>query len=335
MRRRNFIAGCASGIVAATVLRAENRISGEHAQHVAALIACKEHEVSGNVDQFVHDFHTDCLRVEPGTLRPITGRQALADAQTKSSSERKLVYFYYRQPQVVVAGNYGLVICNYEAGYDAGGQIIEESGKASHILLSGGRTPTIALQMEVPNIYHGSYGALGTAITSPHLGIFPVRGLGPQPNADAQGAGGGEKDALYTEVQRINNAWLAGRTNDVLRNASKSGVFLIGDYSPFYITGTNEVKHHFDDFYKTSRVNAIQSQDPTVRVWGDSAAVYFNFNLDYNLGGKPRKAPGRGVYTFTRNTGAKPGAPKALTVCAASHLVNKEVGDPYPQGGNS
>ena len=330
MRRRNFIAGCASGIVTATVLRADNRISGDHSQHISALITCKEHEASGNTDRFVHAYHAECLRVVPGALRPIVGRQALADSQQKSASERKLVYFYYRQPQVVVAGGYALVICNYEAGYDAGGQIVEESGKASHILLTGGKSPAIGLQMEVPNLYHGSYGSLGTALTSPHFGIFPVRGLGP--NAD-QSAGGGEKDALYAEVQRVNNAWLGGRTNEVLRNASKSGVFLIGDYSPYYITGTDEVRHHFDDFYKTSKVHSIQSQDPVVRLWGDTAAVYFNFNLDYNLGGKERKAPGRGVYTFTRNRGLKPGAPKELAVCAASHLVNKEVGDPYPGGG--
>src|SRR5215471_1974139 len=139
MRRRDFIVGCASGVAAATVLRTEARAYDHNDQHLGALLKCKRHEVAGETDAFAHTFHTDCLRVDPSSLRPLVGRQMIADSHQKNASERKLVYFYYRQPQVVPIGNAAVVICNYEAGYDTGGgQIIEESGKSSHVVTSGG-----------------------------------------------------------------------------------------------------------------------------------------------------------------------------------------------------
>jgi hypothetical protein len=125
-------------------------------------------------------------------------------------------------------------------------------------------------------------------------------------------------------VQKINDAWVSGNPADILKLANKSGVFLIGDYSPFFIAGAGAIKEHFADFYKTSKVNSLRSQNPVVRIWGDTAAVYFDFDLDYNLGGKSRRSPGRAVYTFAR-TGAW-----RMAACAASHLVLKNIGDPYP-----
>ena len=108
-------------------------------------------------------------------------------------------------------------------------------------------------------------------------------------------------------------------------------MFLIGDYSPYYITGTDEVREHFADFYKTSRVNAIRELQPTVKIWGDTAAVAFTFDLDYTINNVNRRAPGRAVYTFARRGAAR--LPWGMAACAASHLVQGDIGDPYPLPG--
>lgn len=343
MRRRDFIVGCASGLVTAKVLSAQTRSSDSSSSKAAlsALMACRQHEANGDYDRFHKSFHSSALRCEPGTLGPLVGANNIAQACEKNAKARKLVYHYYRQPHVLNAGGASIVVSNYEAAYKRGDKIFEETGKCSNVVLNSG----IAVEMLVPNFQPGAYGALGTAFSTPTWGIYPVRALNLA--HENQSAGGGEKDALYAEVKRINTAWLSGDPTAVLKNANKSGLFLIGDYSPYFITGTEEIKQHFADFYKTSKVNSIRSLDPVVQIFGDSAAVYFNFDLDYVLGGKPRRAPGRAIYTFVRGEGtsrAAAGTPhledvafrpavgpvSSVTTCAASHLVTPDVGDPYP-----
>lgn len=326
MRRRDFMASCASGFLVAslpTLHAAEKQHSTSSAGAIAALKAAKQLQLDGKFEEMRKAFHSDSLYVEPGSLTPVGGRAAIVDSIRASAQSRKLLYFYYRQPETLKVGNSAIVISNYEAGYDTGGQTIEETGKSSSVVLLSATPPLIALEMQVPNLYAGSYGALGTALTSKHLGIFPVRALG-QPATQPKGAGGGEKDVLYDEVQKINNAWVTGNPADILNLANTSGVYLIGDYSPYYIAGTEAVKEHFADFYKTSKVNSLRSQDPLVQIWGDTAGVYFDFDLDYNLGGKNRRSPGRAVYTFARTGSWR------MAACAASHLVLKSIGDPYP-----
>jgi hypothetical protein len=351
MHRRNFITSCASGVVAATVLRGQTlhgqtRSSDMSAKAISTLVAARQLEVSGNFEGLRKAFHSDALRVEPSALEPIIGRAAIVDSLQKTVQERKLLYLYYRQPQALVVGNAAIVISNYEAGYDNGGKTVEETGKSSNVVLMGPNPPIIAFEMLVPNLNAGSYGALGTALT-PHLGVFPLRAI--DLNA-TKGAGSRANDVLYSEVQQINNAWVTGNANDLLKHVNKAGIFLIGDYSPFYIAGVEDVKQHFADFYKTSKVNSIRTLDPQVRIWGEVAAVYFSFDLDYNLGGKSRRSPGRAVYTFTRSNSrtasigsgvartvafnpagiSDPPPPWDLTACSASHVVLNTIGDPYP-----
>ena len=78
----------------------------------------------------------------------------------------------------------------------------------------------------------------------------------------------------------------------------------------------------------------------------------FDFDLDYSINNVRRRAPGRGVYTFVRSGQAGGGGgdgaglarvrsdvhfasntasfgDPSMTVCAASHIVGGEIGDPY------
>jgi len=337
MHRRDFVSCCVSGAVVASLpiaLAAQTVGSGRSRKAISALEAAKELEVKDDSARLLKAYHSDALRVDPTTLDAQVGRAAINDSLRKATRERRLLYFYYRQPEFLEVGNSVLVVSNYEAGYDSGGQTLEETGKTSNVVLVGPNPPLIALEVIVPNLYAGSYGALGTALTSRHLGIYPLRALGPA-TTEAKSAGGGENDVLYSRVRSINNAWVTGDPEDILKSASKAGVFLIGDYSPFYLSGADAIKKHFADFYKTSKVNSLKSLDPQVRIWGDTAAVYFNFDLDYVLAGKSRRSPGRAAYTFVRGgvAGAVPHGTATswkMAACAASHLVAKSIGDPYP-----
>jgi len=300
--------------------------TGERDKAVSTLNAAKQLEISGNFDGLRKAFHSDAMQVHPGSLQANLGRAAILEAKRTNASEQKLLYFYYRQPTVFRAGNSALVVSNYEAGYDVGGKTVEDTGKSSSIVLMGSDPPLIALDVIVPNLYAGSYGARGTALAPPRFGLYPLRALGQEAATEAVSAGGGENDVLYSQVRKINSTWVSGDANALLKMANASVLSLVGDYSPYYIAGSDAIKEHFADFYKTSKVNFVRSIDPAVRIWGESSAVYFNFDLSYVVNGRNLRSPGRGVYTF-----AKSGSGAAvLTHCAASHLVSRSIGDPYP-----
>jgi len=339
MHRRAFVASCAAGSVALGVSKAQPANAATRA--LAALNQLRQAQIGGDAAKLTASYHSDAMLMDPGVLEPLIGRAAIVNAARSNATQRKLLYYYYRQPQVVTVGNSSVVISNYEAGYQTGSQTVEETGKSSSVVLLSANPPLIALDVNIPNYLGGSsYGPLGTPLT-PHYGIFPVRALGPAPTATATGAGGGENDVLFAQVKQIDAAWVAGNANDLLSHANPSGTFLIGDYSPFYITGDDQIRQHFADFYKTSKVNSIHELNPSVQIWGESAAVAFTFNLDYMLGGRKGQSTGRGVYTFTKGsapaTNAKAAAVKAapagawrMAACAASHLVLRNIGDPYP-----
>jgi hypothetical protein len=326
MDRRTFLGTCITGVATAAVAEAQPPVDAR-AKALAALRSARQQEIAGNADRVRLAFHSDALRVEPDVLAPSIGRAAIGESLRATGRERKPVYFYYRQPQVRMFGSMALVVSNYEAGYDEAGKTVEDTGKVVNLVLTAPTPPVIALDVIVPNLYAGSYGALGAALAPPHFGLYPVRALGPATQPPTS-AGGGENDILFRQVQEIDRAWVTGNANDLLRRADRGGVFLIGDYSPYYITGSDDIRQHFQDFYKTSRVNALRELNPTVKIWGTVAAVSFNFDLDYVLGGAQRRSPGRAVYVFNQRGAV--GVPWAMAACAASHLVTRNIGDPYP-----
>lgn len=335
MRRRDFMVSCASGVAAASVVGFMPGVAtrsfaetGEGDKAVSALNAAKQLEANGNFGELSKAFHSDAMIVNPNSLQPNLGRAAIVDSMRSNASEQKLLYFYYRQPKVFRAGSAAVVVSNYEAGYSVNGSTVEDSGKTSSVILMGSDPPLIALDVIVPNLYAGSYGSLGTALSPPHFGLYPLRSLGQEAAAEVISAGGGENDVLYSQVRKINSTWVSGDANQLLKLANASGIVLIGDYSAFYVTGSDAIKQHFADFYKTSKVNFVRSVDPTVRIWGDAAVVYFNFDLSYVVNGKNLRSPGRGAYTLTKGTGGA--SPWLASVCAASHIVARSIGDPYP-----
>src|SRR5215831_964351 len=136
MLRRVFLASCAAGPVALKVAEAQQP-AGVAARALAALNQLRQAEIAGAADRLASAYHSDAILMDPGILEPAVGRAAIATAARTNTRQRKLLYHYYRQPQVVAVGNSAVVVTNYEAGYDAGGQTVEETGKSSSVVLVG------------------------------------------------------------------------------------------------------------------------------------------------------------------------------------------------------
>jgi hypothetical protein len=337
MQRRTFLRSSVAGVITgslATHLESAHAAptpQDASARALAALRAARRLETQGNLAGLRTTYHSDAVLLDPALAKPSVGRAEIVASMSAVAPQRRLLYFYYRQPQVVQAGNAALVVSNYESGYRVGDSTVEDSGKTANVVLLGPNPPLIAQEVRVPNIYAGSYGSLGTALARPRIGRFPLRALGQPPFRVPTTAGGGENDVLFGLVRRIDRAWVEGRPEEILRMSNPSGTFLIGDYSPFYITGTEALREHFADFYSTGRVTSLQELSPVVRIWGNMAAVAFDFDLDYAINNQQRRAPGRAVYTFVRTT-AVPGR-WTMVACAATHLVAANIGDPYPLPG--
>jgi ketosteroid isomerase-like protein len=339
MRRRKFIGTSALGAVAATraaatpaaaIAKARAASSTATESALAALNAARRLEIKGDFAGLPSSYHSDAIVVEPSSLKPSIGRAAIKDTLAKKAKGQKLVYFYYRQPQVSVSGNSAFVVSNFESGYDTGdGKPIEYTGKSASVILLGAQPPLIAQEVLVPNIQAGGYGPLGRALGPTPFGIFPMRALGRDP-IPAASAGGGEKDVLLAQVRKIHAAWVARDTSALLKYSSKDSVFLMGDYSPFYVSGVADLEQHFADFYKEGSVKYVRETEVTVGIWGDAAVVAFTFDLDYAINGASRRSPGRGVYAFERVAGTW-----GMRYCAATHLVARNIGDPYPVPGAS
>src|SRR5260370_6636093 len=74
MRRRDFVACCASGFLVAsvpTLQGAENQGSNSGSGAISALKAAKQLQVYGKFEEMRKAFHSDALFVEPGSLTPI------------------------------------------------------------------------------------------------------------------------------------------------------------------------------------------------------------------------------------------------------------------------
>ena len=333
MQRRSFISSAIGGAAAGALTAKLGPTSIAEAAHIqpsaatralTALRSARRTEVGRDAARLRTGYHSDALRLDPASVTPLIGRAAVSAALAPPAADKELLYFYYRQPQVVVHGNAALVVSNYESGQNVGGRTVEDSGKTTSIVLLGPNPPLIAAEAVVPNIYAGSYGALGTALARPRFGKFPLRALGQPPVRAATTAGGGENDIVFNLVRRINAAWVQAQPNEILGMADPSGVFLIGDYSPYYISGSDAIREHFADFYRTGSVTSIREINPQVKLWGNVAAVTFDFDLDYTVNNQQRRAPGHAMYTFART-----GTRWAMSSCSATHLVNANIGDPY------
>lgn len=276
-------------------------------------------------------YHPEAMLFEPNTLHVTVGNTAIIETQQRIAEKRRQLYFYTRQPKVLVSGKSALMVANFEQGEEVGGQIIETNGKALYVLSQGQEPQLVSAQIVVPNLNAGSYGPLGTAQSSNPFGVFPSKAL-PAPGENPPLPADPLHRTLIGNMERINAGWAEGNIDKLLTNYNTQGAFSLGDFGPFYLSGHDEVRKHFEDFYATSKVNYIKAFNPVVRVYEDIAAVAFQFDSELVVSGKTIRSPGKGVYVFT-NTTSNPTSTDPnhwrMAGCVETSFVAREIGDAY------
>jgi hypothetical protein len=297
------------------------------------IVEAKKHEVRRDLGSLHDKLHPEAVRVDPATLKPIVGRGAIVQALKEELDKRTPLYFYLRQPRTMTFGKTELTIANFETGVKVDGKTVEMNGKAMYVSVLGADTPRICAEVLVPNLNAGAYGSLGTALTPPEsqFGIFPYRSV-PPPDAQAAPLSNKTEATLFAQVRQINESWAKGDTAKLYSYYNPTGAFAMGDYSPFYLDGMQAVREHFDDFYRTSKVDYIREFDPVVRIFGEIALVAYGFDSQLEVSGAKVRSPGKSVYVFTR-AGLSASAQWTLAACDESSIVYREIGDPYPTAG--
>lgn len=300
---------------------------------VKSVEALKEAEVKANIPVLASVYHKEAVLVEPTVLQPaIVGKESIIEARRKAlEQKRKPLYFYVRQPKVLVnaSGRSALMVSNYEQGEEVAGKLVETNGKAMFTVLQLEDVNMVSGQVLVPNLNAGTYGPLGTAITAKPFGVYPARAIG---NIAGQGqmASDAVHKQLVANVDRINSAWEEGNIDKLLSNYNKDGAFSVGDFGPFYLSGVDAVRKHFEDFYSTAKVTYIKAVNPIARVYDDIATVAFQFDSELIVHGKKIRSPGKGVYVFIRAGDRSGDTAWAMAGCVETSIVAREIGDPYP-----
>jgi hypothetical protein len=289
----------------------------------------KKRETQRDLSNLRKTLHPEALRVDPAALKPKVGRAMIVESLKQELDKRAPLYFYIRQPKAMVFGQTEITIANYETGVKIDGKTVEMNGKVLYVSELASSSPLICAEVIVPNLNAGAYGSLGTALTPPEsqFGIFPYRAVPPPDVQQTSELTNKTEEELYGTVQRINESWAKGDTKRLFEFYNPTGAFAMGDYSPFYLDGMAAVRDHFEDFYRSCKVDYIRSFDPVVRIYGDVALVAYSFDSQLEVSGAKVRSPGKSVYVFTR--AANSASSFLLAACDESSIVYREIGDPY------
>lgn len=108
-----------------------------------------------------------------------------------------------------------------------------------------------------------------------------------------------DRDDVRTVLARINQAWLAGRPNDLSDLFHPSIVMVIPGLVD-RVKGRDALIAGFVDFCSHAKVHEYQETDLQVDAIGDSAVATFAYQMIYERSGERYRAKGRDLWVFTR-----------------------------------
>jgi len=285
-------------------------------QYVGALVKGDLGEIQTYLDDHV-------IMVGPTTLTPVSSKQAAVTAIRDELSREKRVYFHLRQARsAVIDAETHAVVANYEEGIERQGKLTETNGKVLFVLVGASPKYRIAAQVVVPNVNAGTYGPMGTAITSRPWGRFPARAV-PQPSErDEADLKEPWQRELFELTKKVNATFPKDSVDAMLSFADDKVSIWAGDYGPVYIWGVDEARNHFADFFKTGKMRQIRAFNPVIRNFGGAQFVYFQFEETLEVEGQLKRMPGQATYLYRAGAGK-------LMACTETANVRAEIGDPY------
>jgi len=112
----------------------------------------------------------------------------------------------------------------------------------------------------------------------------------------------GEKaqiDEVVGIMRRINQAWLAGRVDDLVPLVHSEIVMVFPGFAG-RVQGRESFLAGFSDFCQQARIHEYHERDHQVDVAGETAVVSFRYAMVYERDAKRFRASGRDLWIFQR-----------------------------------
>lgn len=122
----------------------------------------------------------------------------------------------------------------------------------------------------------------------------------------------GHREQIRRVLERINDAWLEGRSEE-LGEYLHPDIAIVSPDLRRLGEGSEACVKSYHDFASRATVNGFTMSDPVIDLWRDTAVAVYSFDIDYEMSGRSHRESGRDLYVFTRDGGKWRAAWRMLT----------------------
>src|SRR6267143_313631 len=111
-----------------------------------------------------------------------------------------------------------------------------------------------------------------------------------------------ERERVAAVMQKINEAWLAGRVDDLAALVHPDIVMVVPGFAG-RAQGRESFLAGFRDFRENAIVDDFRQDDDQVDVVGETGVVSFRYEMVYKRSGQRYRATGRDLWVFDKTGG--------------------------------
>lgn len=109
-------------------------------------------------------------------------------------------------------------------------------------------------------------------------------------------------DSAAAAIRRINQAWLAGRVDDLAPLVHPDVVMVFPGFVG-QVAGREGFLEGFREFCANARIHEFHERDHQISVTGEVAVVTFRYDMVYELSGQRSRASGRDLWVLAKQAG--------------------------------
>jgi hypothetical protein len=106
-------------------------------------------------------------------------------------------------------------------------------------------------------------------------------------------------DDVRQVLERINDAWRSGRLDD-LGNSFHADMVIVGPGYQELARGREACVASYREFLRASAVRAYRESKLALREWGGAAVATYEWEMDYEQGGRLHREVGTDLFVFER-----------------------------------
>ena len=110
------------------------------------------------------------------------------------------------------------------------------------------------------------------------------------------------KEQIRQVIKEINQSWLEGHP-EILNQYFHDNMMIISSDFKIMGAGKEVCVKSYTDFISQAVVKDYKESGPEIHVWNDTAVVFYNFEIAWEMDGKLLNDSGRDFFIFTFENG--------------------------------